>query len=250
MRPKLISCLLILSVCSLETVAAVGQAVGSGNGTGTTITIPAGRSIPLTLVSQVKSKSSKPGDMVRAQVAFPVSEGGQVVIPAGTFVEGILGGIDLKQVRKGKGGLQIHFTRLIYANGYTIPLDAVNTVAELNDGATAPLWQSAGAGPGIGIAAAMLPLPIVGLHPFYGQTPTPTPTLPSLPGPPTAFIVAFVVGAVLTLGILIVAIAFHGHAGNADMLLYDGGYQFAMRTSSPLILDVAQVAAASAIGQQ
>jgi len=247
MRFKLISCVLIVCVCSLETAAAVGQVVGAVSGGSATVTIPAGRSIPLTLVSQVKSKSTKPGDVVRAQVAFPVSEGGQVVIPAGTFVEGIVGAIDLKKVRKGKNGLQIHFTKLIYANGYTVPLDAVNTVAGLSDGTAGPVWVNAGAGSGIGMATAMMPVPLVGLHPLYGQLPT-QPTPPPLPTiNKTPIIIAAVVGGVLILGGIIWGIVFHNRVGNADFLLYDSGYQFGMTTSSPLTLDVAQVAAASAM---
>jgi len=37
----------------------------------------------MTLVSPIKSKSTKVGDAVRAVVAFPITVGGQVAIPAG-----------------------------------------------------------------------------------------------------------------------------------------------------------------------
>ena len=52
------------------------------------IVVPTGTAIQLTLMSAVKSKSTKPGDTVRAVVAFPVTIGTQLAIPAGTYVEG------------------------------------------------------------------------------------------------------------------------------------------------------------------
>ena len=52
------------------------------------ITVPTGTAVQLTLMSAVKSKSTKAGDKVRAVVAFPVTIGTALAIPAGTFVDG------------------------------------------------------------------------------------------------------------------------------------------------------------------
>ena len=54
-----------------------------------TIVVPIGTAIQLHfLMSAVKSKSTKAGDTVRAVVAFPVTIGTELAIPAGTFVDG------------------------------------------------------------------------------------------------------------------------------------------------------------------
>ncbi len=52
------------------------------------IIVPAGTAIQLALVSPVKTRSTKVGDAVRAEVALPVTIGTQLAIPAGTFVDG------------------------------------------------------------------------------------------------------------------------------------------------------------------
>src|ERR1700761_4618095 len=77
---------------SQQSAAAV-PAAGTG-----TIDVPAGMKIPLNLVTQIMSKSTKPGDAVRAVVAFPVTVGSRLAIPAGTYVEGRL----ISAVNKGK----------------------------------------------------------------------------------------------------------------------------------------------------
>src|SRR5580658_2225165 len=90
------------------------------------VTIPTGTAIQLSLMSAVKTRSTKAGDTVRAVVAFPVTIGTQLAIPAGTFVDG-----NVSQVKaRPKGGLpplfRVHFTRLVYSNGYTVALSGEN----------------------------------------------------------------------------------------------------------------------------
>ena len=67
-------------------VPAAQQAPASS--TASAITVPVGTAIPLTLMNSVKSKSTKPGDMVRAVVAFPVTVGSRLAIPTGTLWKG------------------------------------------------------------------------------------------------------------------------------------------------------------------
>ncbi|MGA2903794.1 MAG: TrbI/VirB10 family protein [Candidatus Korobacteraceae bacterium] len=86
------------------------------------IMVPAGTKIPLTLKQGINSKSARPGDPVYAQTAFPITQNNQIVIPAGTFVQGEV----LRVVRpghvKGRAQLQMSFTSMIFPNGYTIML--------------------------------------------------------------------------------------------------------------------------------
>ncbi len=86
------------------------------------IVVPAGTKIPLTMKQGVTTKSARPGDPVYAQTAFPITQNDQIVIPAGTFVQGEV----LRVVRpgrvKGRAELQMSFTSMIFPNGYTIIL--------------------------------------------------------------------------------------------------------------------------------
>jgi len=86
------------------------------------ITIPAGTKIPLTLKQGINSKSARPGDPVYAQTAFPITQNNQIVIPAGTFVQGEVRSVVRPGRVKGRAQLQMSFTSMIFPNGYTIML--------------------------------------------------------------------------------------------------------------------------------
>src|SRR2546430_1319517 len=106
------------------------------------ITIPAGTHVALTLTSPMRVKATHPGDSVRAVTAFPVTVGKQVVIPAGTYVEGAVDRI-VKRSSKGHAGLEMHFTRIVFTNGYNVVLDGANAIAlgvepDLNSPPTLP----------------------------------------------------------------------------------------------------------------
>ena len=98
------------------------------------ITVTSGTRIPLTLKQGINTKSARPGDPVYAQTAFPITRNDQIVIPAGTFVQGEV----LRVVRpgrvKGRAELQMNFTSMIFPNGYTIMLPgAVQNTPGSND---------------------------------------------------------------------------------------------------------------------
>jgi type IV secretion system protein VirB10 len=99
------------------------------------VTVPSGTKIPLTLKQGVTTKSARPGDPVYAQTAFPITQDNQIVIPAGTFVQGEV----LRVVRagrvKGRSELQISFTSMIFPNGYTVMLPGAvqNTPGSTNN---------------------------------------------------------------------------------------------------------------------
>jgi type IV secretion system protein VirB10 len=86
------------------------------------ITVPAGTKIPLTLKQGVTSKNARPGDPVYAQTAFPITQNDQIVIPAGTFVQGEVRRVLRPGRVKGRAELQMSFTSMIFPNGYTILL--------------------------------------------------------------------------------------------------------------------------------
>ena len=86
------------------------------------ITVPSGTRIPLTLKQGINTKSARPGDPVYAQTAFPITQNDQIVIPAGTFVQGEIRRVVRPGRVKGRAELQMNFTSMIFPNGYTIML--------------------------------------------------------------------------------------------------------------------------------
>jgi hypothetical protein len=86
------------------------------------ITVPAGTQVLLTLKNSVSSRNAKVGDGVFLQTSFPVVQGNRVVIPAGTFVQGVVDGVKRSGRVKGRAELLLHFTTLIYPNGYTVSM--------------------------------------------------------------------------------------------------------------------------------
>jgi hypothetical protein len=265
MRTRWIACMLIASVggtqawattmvaawqaqtvqaASPQTPAAGAPAVAPG-----TIQVPAGTKIPLSLLNQVMSLSSKPGAAIRAVVAFPVTVGNQLAIPAGTFVDGQLVSARPAGSRPPKGStgpaLQIHFTRLVYANGYTVQLDAQHAsltmpaaasgveVAAVEDEPLLPVTRGPrDHGPGDGTAYLEGQFPI--------EPTPPAPTLPQHPGPNPVVITLAAVGgfAVLLIGALLLA---RHSVNHTDAVLYDAGWQFSMSLTTPLTLDTTQV---------
>ncbi len=199
------------------------------------LTLPAGTKVPLTLISVLHSKTTQAGDSVRSQVAFPVTVGNDVAIPAGSFVEGTVTALTPANRKTRQPVIEIHFTRLLFANGYAVPLDATSEQASLSDAGDST--ELADADPSSEASAEAFG--------FAGQQP---PTLPPLPhnGPSAGVITGLIAGPiVLVVGGLIIG---HHRIGSQDAILRDAGWQFAMVTQAPLLLDAARVKAAAGIG--
>jgi hypothetical protein len=246
MRYQLIALFLIASICGAQTPAAIpSSAAYSAAQTpptpippSNTVTVPQGTAVPLTLVSPIKSKSTRQGNTVRAVVAFPVTVGTQLAIPAGTYVEGMVNAVTARAPHTHQPSVQIHFTRLLFANGYSVPLDAANSEAMMmvpraDSQATYELADARDGAPflGEGFGAA-------------GQTLPPLPPLPR-PGPNPAVVIGATTGGFVAIMALVFGLAHH-NAKNTDYLLFDNGWQFQMVLESPLTLDAGKIAAAAA----
>lgn len=236
MHFRFVALLLIPALCSAQVPTQAPQPAQS-TAPSQTLAVPSGTLIPLTLVSSIRSKTTKPGDSVRAMVAFPITVSNTVAIPAGTYVEGVINSIHSSNGNAQRADVKIHFTRLLFANGYSAPLDAVNTDAFLLKPAMFPqrLGELADARDGAPLSAQGL----------FATTP-PTPTLPPLPhnGPnPAIFIGASVGAAALT---LVLALTLnHRRMASTDFVLFESGWQFQMTLNQPLALDAAEIAAAA-----
>jgi type IV secretion system protein VirB10 len=199
-----------------------------------TITVPSGTAIPLTLMNPVKSKSTKPGDSVRAVVAFPVTVGSRLAIPTGTFVEGTVTQVSAQPLKNQAPTLRVHFTRLLFANGYSVALNGENAQSFLlpdeNQASTVEV-------------AELTPMPPLGTHLAMGAGQQTLPPLPQV-GPSKAVVIGSVTGGFAAFMIAMFALGHH-RMNSYDFVVFDVGWQFQMVLDSPVELDAAQVAAAT-----
>jgi hypothetical protein len=84
--------------------------------------IPAGTKVALILKQAISTKTAKEGDAVYAETTFPVVFDSKMIIPAGTYVQGKISNVKRGGHVKGRAELLIHFTSMIYPNGYTVVL--------------------------------------------------------------------------------------------------------------------------------
>ena len=195
-----------------------------------TFTIPAGTRIPLTLTNPIRTRTAKPGDSVRAVTTFPVTIGTQVMIPPGTYVEGLLERV-IKRDSTGQPALHVHFTRIVFANGYAIAMEGVmakmsveNPGASLPDSSGAERQSAEGSAFGGGLGSPQQP-----------------PPLPRL-GPSPAKVAGIAIGATAA---AVVTLVLLGRHRGADAL-FEAGWQFEMILRIPLSLDADRVVAAIA----
>jgi hypothetical protein len=148
----------------------------------TSITVPAGTSIALVLTHPIQSRYIHRGDDIYAQVVSPIASGNEVVIPAGTLIQG--------KVEKlgrdgGRGELHLQSMTIAYPDGYAAPVSGPLTF-ESSDGYALK-------DPGSGHIAGALALPaggagigaLIGHFTASSQPNTITSTLPpGCTGPP------------------------------------------------------------------
>lgn len=89
-----------------------------------TLTVPTGTKIPLSLKQGISTKNARQGDPVYAVTSFPVAIDGRMVIPAGTYVQGVVDRVRRGGHIKGKAEILMHFTSLVFPNGYTVVMPA------------------------------------------------------------------------------------------------------------------------------
>ena len=190
------------------------------------ITVPQGTKIPLRLTSPLNTGTARVGDPVRAETAFPVAVDTKVAIPAGAYVEGA---IDKVTKRGAHAGFEMRFTRLIFGNGYTVPISgsSTSTLAASLDLPDAP----DAIGNGMASLQSSCPLPPC-------LPPTPTLTQPSMPGSRMGLAIGL---AVATTAIAILATVILSRRGGGMYL--DAGSSIEMVLASALPLDAAKLPA-------
>jgi hypothetical protein len=93
----------------------------SANAAGTLV-VPAGTRVPLALKHGISTKSARPGDSVYAQTTFPIAVDNRLLIPANTYVQGVISRITRPGRVKGRAEVLFHFTSLVFPSGYTVAL--------------------------------------------------------------------------------------------------------------------------------
>ena len=89
------------------------------------VSVPSGTVMAVEFLESLSSQTSEPGDIFRARISSDVTaDGGQVVIPAGSEVVGVVGeAVPLRKVG-GRAKLTLKFTDLVLPSGSTVPIRA------------------------------------------------------------------------------------------------------------------------------
>src|SRR5271169_425897 len=114
--------LLLAGIAAAQSTTAPDPAASTMAAQQPTLTIPAGTMIPLSLKQGISTKTAKDGDPVYAETSFPYVLNERVVVPAGTYVQGKIERTQRGGHVKGRAEVLIHFTSMIYPNGYTVML--------------------------------------------------------------------------------------------------------------------------------
>ena len=195
--------------------AQVDQAPRPKRSSAGTITVPAGTTLPLVLARPLSLKHTKAGDTAYLETTFPISVGGQMAIPPGTFLQGIIERVTQRDKFRCVLAFDLRSVQMIFPTGYTVNvpgfLAADPTVAQ----STPPI------------------VPGRGNIPVLAATGGPTlPPLPPLPGSGTRNVIIGL-GAAATVGIIVTSI-FLVH--RTDVLVEPGVSMQAVLTA-PLELD-------------
>ena len=82
--------------------------------------IPQGSHVLLKLVNSVTTRTAKEGDFVYMRTASPIVSGGQVVVPEGTYVQGIVSHARQSGRVKGRAELGIRIDTMTLASGKVV----------------------------------------------------------------------------------------------------------------------------------
>jgi len=190
------------------------------------ITIPAGTRLSLALYRPLSFKHTRPGDSVNLQFVFPVTNGNRMVIPPGTYVQGVIDQITRHDRYYEVLAIRLRSADVIFATGYIVtisgPLDVTPTYGKL----AAPDSPRTSQAPVMAAAGG-------------ANTPT-LPPLPPLPhiGPSPGVLIGVGVG-IAAAGTVTALVLYH----HRDFVM-EAGTPVEITLASPLVLDESSVSAA------
>jgi hypothetical protein len=112
----------LLSASGVFAQGAAPELQNSSDSTRKSVIVPAGTKVPLVLKHALTTKSARVGDGVYLQTSFPVTVDNAIIIPPGTYVQGVIDEIKRPGRIKGRAQVLFHFTTLIFPNGYTVSI--------------------------------------------------------------------------------------------------------------------------------
>lgn len=92
--------------------------------------IPAGTHLLLRMEHSVSTRTAKVGDGVHLRTSVPLSAGGRIVVPIGSYAQGVITGV--QHGKRGKAELQIQLMTLMVPNGEVLEVSPKTSSAELN----------------------------------------------------------------------------------------------------------------------
>lgn len=183
--------------------------------------LPPGTKLPLGLLRPLKLK---PGRDIYLQITFPVTVGNQMVIPPGTYIQGVVGRIIRKDRRRYRLEFEVRSANMIFWSGYTVPISGTVNIATTNAALQAPPPRNSNGQPAAAMAAV-------------GGTTTPTlPADPFAKDVHNAMIVIGVLGAVAVTTAIVLA-------ARSDPYV-EVGTPLEIILPTPVYLDATRVAAA------
>lgn len=88
------------------------------------VALPAGTRLPLVLENAISTRSTKAGDPVYFQTTYPIILNGKILVPAGSWVNGVVSESKRAGRVKGRAEVMMRLTTLILPNAYVISLTA------------------------------------------------------------------------------------------------------------------------------
>jgi len=92
---------------------------------GRVATAPAGTQLEVTLSSPISSGNASVGDTVSTRLNSDLSIGGNLVLPAGSEIDGQITDVQKAGMLNKSGKISIHFTSALGPNGQRVPLSAM-----------------------------------------------------------------------------------------------------------------------------
>jgi len=96
--------------------------------------IPAGTHLLLRMENSVSSRTAKAGDGVYFRTVTPLSAGGRIVVPPGSYAQGIVTRAERGKRAHGQAGLEIQLVMLMLTNGEVITASSRTASIALEDG--------------------------------------------------------------------------------------------------------------------
>jgi len=190
-----------------------------------TFILPPGTKLPLGLLRPLKLKA---GRDIYLQITFPVTVGNQMVIPPGTYIQGVVEKVIRKDRRRERLECAVRSANMIFLNGYTVPITGTVNIATTNAALQAPPHRNSNGQPAAAMAA-------VG-----GVAPPALPPLPPLPDiGKTARTTMIAIGAVGAVAVTTAIVL----AARSDPYV-EVGTPLEIILPAPLFLDAGRVMAA------